>query len=83
MAKASGFKFDLAIRGMEELTGTFVVKRDGELIEVDRCGDLPDDFDHLIKFEPNIPEAPHSINDHEMMSKWTEYLQELVSKESK
>ena len=83
MAKASGFKFDLAIRGMEELTGTFVVKRDGELIEVDRCGDLPDDFDHLIKFEPNIPEAPHSINDHEMMSNWTEYLQKLVSKESK
>ena len=58
---------------MEELTGTFVVKRDGELIEVDRCGDLPDDFDHLIRFEPDIPEAPHSINDHEMMSKWTGY----------
>ena len=68
---------------MDDLQGKFVVKRDGELIEVDRCGDLPDDFDHLIKFEPNIPEAPHSINDHEMMSKWTEYLQELVSKESK
>ena len=83
MAKGSGFKLDLAIRGMEELTGTFVVKRDGELIEVDRCGDLPDDFDHLIRFEPDIPEAPHSINDHEMMSKWTEYLQELVAKENK
>ena len=83
MAKASGFKLDLAIRGMEELTGTFVVKRDGELIEVDRCGDLPDDFDHLIRFEPDIPEAPHSINDHEMMSEWTEYLQKLVAKENK
>ena len=83
MAKASGFKLDLQIRGMEELTGTFVVKRDGELIEVDRCGDLPDDFDHLIRFEPTIPEEPHSINDHEEMSKWTEYLQELVAKENK
>ena len=83
MAKASGFKLDLRIRGMEELTGTFVVKRDGELIEVDRCGDLPDEFDHLIRFEPDIPEAPHSINDHEMMSKWTDYLQELVAKENK
>ena len=83
MAKASGFKLDLQIRGMEELTGTFVVKRDGELIEVDRCGDLPDDFDHLIRFEPTIPEPPHSINDHEEMTKWTEYLQELVAKENK
>ena len=68
---------------MDDLQGKFVVKRDGELIEVDRCGDLPDDFDHLIRFEPDIPEAPHSINDHEMMSKWTEYLQELVAKENK
>ena len=83
MAKASGFKLDLKIRGMEELTGTFVVKRDGELIEVDRCGDLPDDFDHLIRFEPTIPEPHHSINDHEEMTKWTEYLQELVAKENK
>ena len=83
MAKASGFKLDLAIRGMDELKGTFVVKRDGELIEVDRCGDLPDDFDHLIRFEPDIPEAPHSINDHEEMSKWTEYLQELCSRQKK
>ena len=43
MAKASGFKLDL-LRGREELTGTFVVRRGDELIEVDRCGDLPDDF---------------------------------------
>ena len=83
MAKASGFKLDLQIRGMEELTGTFVVRRNDELIEVDRCGDLPDDFDHLIKFEPTIPKPPHSINDHEEMSKWTGYLQKLVEKENK
>ncbi len=83
MAKASGFKLDLKIRGMEELTGTFVVKRDGELIEVDRCGDLPDTFDHLISFEPTIPPAPHSVNDHIEMSKWSDYLQELVKRERK
>ena len=83
MAKASGFKLDLAIRGMEELTGTFVVKRDGELIEVDRCGDLPDTFDHIISFEPNIPPTPHSVNDHIAMSKWSEYLQILCSRQRK
>tara|TARA_B100000900_G_scaffold414277_1_gene440500 strand:- start:3058 stop:3276 length:219 start_codon:yes stop_codon:yes gene_type:complete len=68
---------------MDDLQGKFVVKRDGELIEVDRCGDLPDEFDHLIRFEPKIPEPPHSVNDHIAMSKWSEYLHELVSKESK
>ena len=83
MAKASGFKLDLQMRGMEELTGTFVVRRGDELIEVDRCGDLPDDFDHLIRFEPTIPEPPHSINDHVAMSKWAEYLQILCSRQKK
>ena len=68
---------------MDDLQGKFVVKRDGELIEVDRCGDLPDEFDHLIRFEPTMPEPPHSINDHIAMSKRSEYLHELVSKESK
>ena len=83
MAKASGFKLDLQMRGMEELTGTFVVRRGDELIEVDRCGDLPDTFDHLISFEPTIHPTPHSVNDHIEMSKWAEYLQILCRRQKK
>ena len=71
------------INPMDDLEGKFVIRDEDKLLEFDRCGDLPDDFDHLIKFEPTIPDLPHSINDHEMMSKWTEYLQELVAKENK
>ena len=68
---------------MDDLEGKFVIRDEDKLIEFDRCGDLPDTFDHLISFEPNIPPTPHSVNDHEEMSKWTEYLQELVAKENK
>ena len=69
--------------GMDTLEGKFVIKDEGKLIEYDRCGDLPDEFDHLISFEPTIPPAPHSVNDHIEMSKWIEYLQALVKRERK
>ena len=69
--------------GMDTLEGKFVIKNEGKLIEYDRCGGLPDEFDHLISFEPTIPPAPHSVNDHIEMSKWSDYLQELVKRERK
>ena len=69
--------------GMDTLEGKFVIKDEGELLEFDRCGDLPDRFDHLISFEPRVPPEPHSVSDHVEMSKWSEYLQELVKRERK
>mgnify|MGYP001232558337 FL=1 len=71
------------INPMDDLRGTFVIKNEGKLLEFDRCGDLPDEFDHLIKFAPTAPEPPHTVNDHVEMSKYTQYLQELVSRERK
>ena len=71
------------INPMDDLRGTFVIKNEGKLLKFDRCGDLPDEFDHLIKFLPTPPPEPHSINDHIEMSKYTQYLQELVSRERK
>ena len=69
--------------GMDTLRGKFVIKNEGELLEFDRCGDLPEEFDHLISFEPTIPPTPHSVNDHVEMSTWSEYLQELCSRQRK
>ena len=69
--------------GMDTLEGKFVIKDEGELLEFDRCGDLPDTFDHLISFEPTVPHEPHSVSDHVEMCKWSEYLQELVKRERK
>ncbi len=68
---------------LENLEGKFVIREQDKLIEYDRCGDLPDEFDHLIKFEPKIPEPPHSVNDHIEMSRYSEYLQELCSRQRK
>ena len=71
------------INPMDDLQGKFVIKNEGELIEFDRCGDLPDTFDHLIEFNPTPPPEPHSVAEHLAMSKYSEYLQIIASRERK
>ena len=66
---------------MENLEGEFIIKDKGKKLTYTRCGDLPDAFDHLIKFAPVSPEPPHTDEQHSEMSKYTQYLQELVSRE--
>ena len=68
---------------MDDLEGKFVIKDEGKLLEFDRCGDLPDEFDHLIEFNPSPLPEPHSVNDHITMSKYSEYLQIIASRERK
>ena len=68
---------------LENLQGEFVIKEQGELLTFDRCGDLPDEFDHLIKFCPTAPPEPHSVNDHIEMSRYSEYLRIIASRERK
>ena len=71
------------INPMDDLQGKFVIKNEGELIEFDRCGDLPDTFDHLIEFNPTPPPEPHSVEEHIAMSNYSEYLQIIASRERK
>ena len=71
------------INPMDDLKGKFVIKNEGKLLEFDRCGDLPDTFDHLIEFNPTPPPEPHSVNDHIEMSKYSEYLRIIASRERK
>ena len=71
------------INPMDDLRGTFVIKNEGKLLEFDRCGDLPDEFDHLIKFMPKYPEPPHDINDHALMENMVNFLTMLQAREQK
>ena len=71
------------INPMDDLKGKFVIKDEGKLLEFDRCGDLPDTFDHLIEFNPAPLPETHSVNDHIAMSKYSEYLRIIASRERK
>ena len=68
---------------MEELEGEFIIKVNGETIRHNRARDLPASFDHLIKFAPKAPEPPHTEEQHNEMSKYTDYLMELMTRETK
>ena len=69
--------------GLESLEGEFIIRDNDQIIRHTKARDLPASFDHLIKFEPRIPEPPHTVNDHVEMSKYAEYLQELMKREKK
>lgn len=56
----------------------FVVKRNGVLETYDDYDSIPDDFDHVIKFIPEIPEGPHTPEQHDEIDKWPARLQKLM-----
>ena len=69
--------------GLEALEGEFVIRDNDEIIRLSRVRDIPPSFDHLIEFATKTPDPPHDVNDHVEMSKYAEYLQELMKRERK
>ena len=53
----------------------------GELTTFDRYEDIPDEFEHVIKFLPDIIPAPHTEEEHTEMAQWNTRLQKLMEKE--
>ena len=56
----------------------FIVKRNGLLETYTRYEDIPNDFDHVIKFLPEIPPEPHTEEQHHEIDKWPGKLQALL-----
>ena len=54
---------------------------DGKLLSYDNYEDIPEEFDHVIKFIPDVPSEPHTEDQHEEISLWNTRLQELMEKE--
>jgi hypothetical protein len=48
----------------------FVIMQGDQLVEYDQYEDIPDDFDHVIEFLPEIPPEPHSREQHEEIDSW-------------
>ena len=58
----------------------------GELVTFDNYEDIPDEFEHVIKFLPDIPEpegedGEHTEEQHTEMDAWNTRLQKLMEKE--
>lgn len=60
----------------------FVLLVKGELKTYTNYEDIPDEFNNLIKFLPEIPEPPHTHEQHEELDLWNERLKELLKRET-
>jgi|TARA_B110000285_G_scaffold36781_1_gene39837 hypothetical protein len=56
----------------------FVLLINGELKTFTKYEDIPEDFDNVIKF---LPDVPHEEVDHDGPNIWNDRLQELMQKE--
>ena len=59
---------------------------DGEVVTVNRYEDIPEKFEHVIKFLPVVPEPEggggnHTDEQHAEMARWNGRLQALMEKE--
>jgi len=59
----------------------FVFRIDGKLVTVHNWEDVPEQFDHVIKFVPKVPEPPHTEIQHDEIHSWNDKLKELMRRE--
>ena len=64
------------------LTGKFVIRRNDKLETYNKFDDIPNSFEHVISFKPDYPPEPHTEEQHDQMSKYNDYLKELMSRAS-
>ena len=62
-------------------TGKFVVLKNKRLHTYTNYDDIPDDFEHIIEFKPDVPPDPHTEEEHNEIVQWGSRLQELIKKE--
>jgi hypothetical protein len=65
------------------MKGIFEFIIDGKLRTFHDYKDIPENFEHVIKFMPDIPEGPHSHDQHEEIDQWNERLQHLIEIEKR
>lgn len=59
----------------------FVILVNGELQTYTNYDDIPEVFDNVIKFMPEIPPPPHTEEQHEEIDSWNDKFQRLMEKE--
>ena len=64
------------------MKGAFTVRLSGELKTYKEYSDIPDQFDHLIAFDPDYPPSPHSQEDHELIESINKRFNCLLEREN-
>ena len=67
---------------MNDVTGHFEILVDGDVKTYNRIGDIPLIIDNVIKFQPDIPDGPHSEEQHSEYAKYSWYLQQIMGRDT-
>ena len=60
----------------------FVIMIEGELRCYEHYDDIPDQFDHVIEFLPEVPPGPHTLEQHQEIDAWNDRLKRLMEIEN-
>jgi predicted alternative tryptophan synthase beta-subunit len=61
----------------------FVILLNNKLVTYNKYEDIPDSFYNVISFLPEVPEAPHTEEQHLEIESWNDKLKELLKRETK
>lgn len=61
--------------------GEYLVIVAGELRQFGHVDEIPDEFEHIIKFSPEIPPGPHTPEQHEEIEQLPALFQSFMEKE--
>ena len=56
----------------------FVVMKNNAMHTYTDYDAIPNEFDHVIEFLPEVPEGPHTEEQHEEIEQWNGKLQKLM-----
>lgn len=59
----------------------FTVRVGDQVLSFSRYEDIPQDFDHLIEFLPEIPPPPHTAQQHDEIDAWQPRFEQLMERE--
>lgn len=65
------------------MKGIFLIKDNNKLFEFSDSEDIPEEFDHLIRFELDYPEGPHTKEEHDLINTYNDIFQEFLKREKR
>jgi len=64
------------------MKGVFKIRINDEIQTFSEYDDIPQEFEHLILFNPEIPEGPHTDEEHEYIEQLNDRMKELMKRET-
>ena len=61
----------------------FAILIDGKVQVFDNYDDIPETFENVIRFEPEVPPEPHTEEQHHEIEQWNNKLQRLLKRETR